>query len=109
MQGNDLKLLVMGVLKDVRVKTIEALDVRTITDITDYMVIATCSSTRQVKALTNEIVMQSKRVGNLPIGVEGQNIGEWALIDLGDVVTHVMTSRTCAIYNLEQLWNITRM
>ena len=109
MQGEDLKLLVMGVLKDVRVKAVEVLDVRTMTDVTDYMVIATCNSTRQVKALADEVVMQVKRVSNQPIGVEGQNIGEWALIDLGDVVTHVMTSRTCAVYNLGQLWSIPKI
>jgi len=76
------------------------------TDVTDLMVIATGKSSRQVKALANEVVMQAKAADIQPMGVEGEDIGEWALVDLGDVIVHIMTPQTRSTYNLEKLWQV---
>ncbi len=106
MQAEDLKLLVIDALEDIKAEDIQVLDVRTMTDVTDYMIIATGKSTRQVKALANEVVSQAKKSGNQPMGVEGEDIGEWALVDLGDVIAHIMTAQTRATYNLEKVWSV---
>jgi len=106
MQAEDLKLLVIDALEDIKAEDIQILDVRTMTDVTDYMIIATGKSTRQVKALANEVVMQAKNADHQPMGVEGEDIGEWALVDLGDVIAHVMTAQTRATYNLEKVWSV---
>ena len=106
MQAEDLKLLVIDALEDIKAENIQVLDVRTMTDFTDYMIIATGKSTRQVKALANEVVIQAKKAGNQPLGVEGEDVGEWALVDLGDVIAHVMTPQTRATYNLEKVWSV---
>lgn len=91
MQAEQLKLLVIDALEDIKAEDIQVLDVTGMTDVTDMMIIATGKSTRQVKALANEVVMQAKAAGIQPLGVEGENIGEWALVDLGDVIAHIMT------------------
>ena len=106
MQAEDLKLLVLDALANIEDEAIQVLDVRALTDVTDYMIIATGKSTRQVKALANEVVKTAKKAGKQPIGVEGEDVGEWALIDLGDVIAHVMTSQTRSTYNLENLWSV---
>jgi ribosome-associated protein len=106
MQADKLKLLVIDALEDIKAQDIQVIDVTKMTDVTDIMVIATGNSTRQVKALANEVVMQAKAAGQQPLGVEGENIGEWALVDLGDVIVHVMTPQTRLTYNLEKLWSV---
>ena len=106
MQAEDLKLLVIDALEDIKAEDIQVLDVRAMTDFTDYMIIATGKSTRQVKALANEVVIQAKKAGNQPLGVEGEDVGEWALVDLGDVIAHVMTPQIRATYNLEKVWSV---
>ncbi len=107
MQAEQLKLLVIEALEEIKADNIEVLDVTNMTDFTDFMIIATGKSTRQVKALANEVVMKAKAAGVQPLGVEGQEVGEWALVDLGDVITHVMTAQTRMMYNLEKLWSVT--
>ena len=106
MRANDLKLLVIDALEDIKAVNIQVLDVSTMTDVTDFMIIATGNSTRQVKALANEVVTQAKAAGIQPMGVEGEDAGEWALVDLGDVITHIMTAQTRSHYNLEKLWQV---
>ncbi len=106
MQADELKLLVIDALEDIKAEDIQILDVMDMTDVTDIMVIATGKSTRQVKALANEVVMQAKAAGIQPMGVEGEDIGEWALVDLGDVIVHIMTPQTRTTYNLEKLWQV---
>jgi ribosome-associated protein len=106
MQAEQLKLLVIDALEDIKAEDIQVLDVTGMTDVTDMMIIATGKSTRQVKALANEVVMQAKAAGIQPLGVEGENIGEWALVDLGDVIAHIMTPQTRLTYNLEKLWSV---
>lgn len=106
MQAKELKLLVIDALEDIKAEDIQILDVTAMTDVTDLMIIATGKSTRQVKALANEVVMQAKAAEIQPFGVEGEDIGEWALVDLGDVIVHIMTPQTRATYNLEKLWQV---
>ncbi|MCX4187589.1 ribosome silencing factor [Methylophaga sp. OBS4] len=106
MEAEQLKLLVIDALEDIKAEDIQVLDVTEMTDVTDIMIIATGKSTRQVKALANEVVMQAKAAGIQPLGVEGENIGEWALVDLGDVIAHIMTPQTRLTYNLEKLWSV---
>lgn len=106
MQADELKLLVIDALEDIKAEDIQVLDVTTMTDVTDVMVIATGKSTRQVKALANEVIMQAKAADVKPMGVEGEDIGEWALVDLGDVIVHIMRPQTRLTYNLEKLWQV---
>lgn len=106
MKVNELKLLVIDALEDIKAEDITVLDVTTMTDVTDFMIIATGKSTRQVKALANQVASQAKAAGVQPLGMEGETIGEWALVDLGDVITHIMTPQTRTTYNLEKLWSV---
>ncbi|NQZ54015.1 MAG: ribosome silencing factor [Piscirickettsiaceae bacterium] len=106
MKVNELKLLVIDALEDIKAEDIQVLDVTTMTDVTDFMIIATGKSTRQVKALANQVTSQAKAAGIQPLGVEGENVGEWALVDLGDVIAHIMTPQTRTTYNLEKLWSV---
>ena len=83
------------------------LDVRHLTTVTDAMAIASGRSDRHVRAIAHAVVEQSKQAGFRPIGVEGANTGEWVLVDLGEIVVHVMLPRVREFYNLEKLWDIT--
>lgn len=104
MQVEQIKLLVIDALEDIKAQDIQVLDVREMTDVTDYMIIASGNSTRQVKALAVNVSTEAKAADIQPMGVEGLDVGEWALVDLGDVIVHVMTPDIRATYNLEKLW-----
>ncbi|AFJ01765.1 Iojap protein [Methylophaga frappieri] len=106
MQAEHLKLLVLDALESIKAQDITVLEVTDMTDVCDYMIIATGNSNRQVKALANEVAVQAKAAGVQPLGIEGEDVGEWALVDLGDVITHIMTAPTRATYNLEKLWRV---
>ena len=106
MQVQELKLLVIDALEDIKAEDITVLDVTEMTDVTDFMIIATGKSTRQVKALAVQVSMQAKAAGFPPLGMEGEDIGEWALVDLGDVIVHIMTPQMRTTYNLEKLWSV---
>ena len=104
MEIEELQKLVIDALEDVKAIDIRVLDVRDRTSITDVMVICSGNTSRQVKALVNSVVEKAKHAGIQPYGVEGDDVGEWALVDLGDVVVHVMQPDIRAFYNLEKLW-----
>lgn len=99
-----LLTVVLGQLDDVKAEDIKVIDVHKKTDITDYMVIATGKSQRHVKSLAEHVVEEVKKHDFRPLGMEGQDSGEWVLVDLGDVVVHIMQAQTRAFYQLEKLW-----
>ncbi len=105
-QETDLKQLVIDALEDLKGNDIQCLDVRNQTDIADYMVIVSGTSSRHVGALVNNVVTEANAVGLKPKGVEGQESGEWILIDLVDVVVHVMNPEAREFYDLERLWTL---
>lgn len=105
-QQVDLKQLVIDALEDLKGNDIQCLDVRKQTDIADYMIIVSGTSSRHVGALVNNVVMEAGEAGLKPKGVEGQESGEWILIDLIDVVVHVMNPEAREFYDLERLWTL---
>lgn len=103
----DLLKLTEITLDDMKAMDITTIDVRGITSIADYMVICSGNSTRHVKAIAGAVVEQSKHSGVQPLGVEGQQDAEWVLVDLADVVVHIMLPKARDFYNLEKLWGTT--
>ena len=104
MQNEQLVQLAIAALEDMKAQDITVIDVQGKTSVTDFMVIASGSSSRHVKSLANEVLEKVKEQGVRPIGSEGLEGGEWALLDLGDVVVHVMKTATRQFYDLERLW-----
>jgi ribosome-associated protein len=104
MNVDQLKDLVVTALDDLKGVDIKSIDVRGKTSITDVMVIASGSSTRQVKSLADHVVERVREAGLQPLSVEGERESNWVLVDLGDVVVHVMLPETRDFYNLEKLW-----
>lgn len=98
--------LVVEALEDVKAVDIRVLDVEGISNFTDRMIIASGSTVRQVKALANSVVVSVKEAGGNVLGQEGENPGDWILLDLGDVVVHIMVPQVRDFYNLEKLWAI---
>ena len=94
----------VAALEDMKGQDITIIDVRGKTSVTDFMVIASGTSSRHVKSMANEVLEKIKEQGVRPIGSEGLDGGEWALLDLGDVVVHVMQVATRQFYDLERLW-----
>ena len=93
-----------NLLADMKAKEIKVLDVRGLSSVTDYMVIASGTSNRHVKAISEYLTEEVKKRGLQPMGVEGREASEWVLVDLGDVVVHVMQPQARAFYDLERLW-----
>jgi ribosome-associated protein len=104
MQSAELKHVIVDALEDLKANNIVDLDVQRLTDVMDYLVIASGSSNRHVKALANNVIDKVKEQGQRPLGVEGQNGAEWVLVDFGDVVVHIMLPATRDFYDLERLW-----
>ncbi len=107
MESVELRDLVVRALEDVKAEDIVCLDVGSQTEIADFMVVASGSSNRQVKALVNNVIVEAKKAGADPIGVEGQETGEWVLVDLNDIIVHVMQPMVRDFYDLERLWSLT--
>ena len=105
-ESEALKNLVIEALEEVKGLQVVALDVEEQTDITDFMIVATGKTGRQVKALTDSVIINAKAAGYVVKGVEGSDTAEWVLIDLGDVICHVMLPKLREFYELERLWNI---
>ncbi|MDM8545018.1 ribosome silencing factor [Candidatus Venteria ishoeyi] len=99
-----LRDLVIDAMEDLKAQDISVLDVRAISDVTDIMIIASGASNRQVAAIANNVVEKAKAQGQQPVGTEGENNSEWVLVDLGDVIAHVMQPEVRAFYQLEKLW-----
>jgi len=104
MHLDKLQQVAGAALEDIKARDIEVIDVRPQTTLYDTMVIASAESNRQVKALANHVRDKLKEAGAPILGVEGEDVGEWVLVDAGDIVVHVMQPAVRAYYNLEELW-----
>ena len=104
MRLNRLQHSAVTALEDIKARDITVLDVRKLTSLYDTLIIASADSARQVKALAQHVRDKLKENGATIIGVEGEESGEWVLIDAGDIVVHVMQPSVRAYYNLEELW-----
>jgi ribosome silencing factor RsfS/YbeB/iojap len=102
-----LKSVVIDALADMKALEVKVLDVRGLTDIADCMVIASGTSDRHVRSVAQRVVEKTKQAGFRPHGVEGQQDGDWVLIDLSEMIVHVMLPRVREFYGLEKLWDIT--
>ncbi len=97
---------VLETLNDLKAQDVSTLDVRAQSSFTDFMVISTGTSRRHVNAIVDAVVVDAKHRGMRVLGIEGQKSAEWVLIDLGDVVVHVMQRDARDFYDLERLWGI---
>jgi ribosome-associated protein len=102
-----LKAVVVDALADMKALEVKVLDVRGLTDIADWMVIASGTSDRHVRSVAQRVVERTKEAGFRPHGVEGQQDSDWVLIDLNEMIVHVMLPRVREFYGLEKLWDIT--
>jgi ribosome-associated protein len=100
-----IKKNVISALEDIKGFDIIDLDVRKLTSITDYMIIASASSTRQTRALAKSVHDKMKELNIEIVGIEGENEGDWILVDIGNIIVHIMTPTTRAYFNLEELWS----
>ncbi|SNS02192.1 ribosome-associated protein [Methylobacillus rhizosphaerae] len=103
----EMKLAVIDALEDIKAFDITVMDVRKLTSLTSYMIVASANSTRQTKAIANNVREKLKEKGAPLQGIEGEKEGEWVLVDLTDIVVHIMVPTARAYYNLEQLWGET--
>ncbi len=104
MRLNKLQKTAVTALEDIKARDIAVLDVRKLTSLYDTLIVASADSNRQVKALAHHVRDQLKEAGAHIIGTEGEESGEWVLVDAGDIVVHVMQPAVRAYYNLEELW-----
>ena len=99
-----LQHIAVAALEDIKARDIQVFDVRRQTSLYDTLIIASADSTRQVRALANHVRDELKSAGATILGVEGEQAGEWVLVDAGDIIVHVMQPAVRAYYNLEELW-----
>jgi ribosome-associated protein len=99
-----LERLVLAALDEMKAVNIKLLDVRELTDIADAMIVASGTSDRHVRAIAQRVVEKAREAGQRPLGIEGEREGEWVLVDLQDVLLHVMLPRVREFYSIEQLW-----
>lgn len=99
-----MSALVTEALEDLKGVNPVTIDVHDLSNVMDYLVICSGTSNRHVKSLAENVVLRAKAAGQAPIGIEGEDVGEWVLVDLGDVVVHVMLPATRDFYDLERLW-----
>ena len=98
------KKLVIEALDDIKAHDIQAIDVRKLTSICDWIIVASADSSRQTRALARHVRDALREAGSSIVGVEGEETGEWILVDAGDIVAHVMQPAVRSYYNLEELW-----
>ena len=101
---SDLKTICMETLNDLKAQDVLVLDIREISDFSDWLIIATASSSRNAKAISNNLVESIKLNEQNLVGIEGQEDSEWILVDCGDVVVNIMQKETREFYDLESLW-----
>ena len=104
LQGKALQDFVIDKIDDLKGQDIIAIDVKGKSSITDCMIICTGTSTRHVVSIADHVVQESRAAGLLPLGVEGEATADWVVVDLGDVIVHVMQEESRRLYELEKLW-----
>ena len=105
MQGQELLAFIVDKIDDMKGRDIITLDVRGKSSITDCMIICSCNSNRHVRSIADHVAAELRHSGVELLGVEGGDVGEWVLVDAGDVIIHVMQDETRALYQLEKLWS----
>src|SRR3954454_16322335 len=105
-RASPLQDVVTAALDDMKAVNVKVLDVRGLTDIADTMIIASGNSDRHVRSIADRIVEHAKKAGFRPMGVEGERDGEWVLVDLQDIIVHIMLPRVREFYRLESLWDV---
>ncbi len=103
---DELKQMSLDALDDLKAEDITILDVRGKTTVTDWIIVASGSSSRHVKSIANSVISAAKEANRAPLGSEGEDEGEWVLVDLGDVIVHVMQRQVREYYDLESLWSV---
>lgn len=98
--------IAVAALEDMKAVNVRILDVRKLTDVTDTMIVATGTSDRHVKSIADRVVERCRNAGHRPYGIEGDREGEWVLVDLQDLIVHVMLPRIREFYGLEKLWDL---
>jgi ribosome-associated protein len=104
LQPEAIKKIALQALDELKAEAVVVLDVRGHASFTDFMIFASGKSTRHVKSIANEVIEAAKKANLPPLGVEGEDVGEWVLVDLGDAIVHVMLPDTRRFYELEKLW-----
>jgi len=102
-----LKQLILTAIDDMKGTDVIELDVKDKTSVTDRLIIASGTSSRHVKSIASNVAVETKKHGYKPLGVEGEDQGEWVLVDLGDIVVHIMQPHIRQFYDLEKLWSFT--
>ena len=105
-EGPDLLATAQQALEYLKAVDPVVLDVRELSSVMDWLIVASGTSSRHVKSLANNVIMKARQQGVRPLGVEGERVGEWVLVDFGDVVVHVMQPAARSFYDLERLWSI---
>jgi ribosome-associated protein len=105
-QSKKLMALARDALSEFKARDVKVLDVRQLTSIADYMIVASGTSDRHVKSMAERLVLRASEAGCPPLGIEGTGSGEWVLVDLADVVVHIMQPQTREFYKLESLWDM---
>jgi len=101
----ELKQLILTTLDDMKAEDIVELDVNGKTSVTDLLIIASGTSSRHVKSIASNVAVEAKKQGSQPLGIEGEGEGEWVLVDMGDIIVHVMQPHVRQFYDLEKLWS----
>lgn len=104
MENTALKAFVIEKLEDMKGRDITVLDISKKSSFADYMIVCSGNSNRHVKSIAQSIAMECRAEGVEPLGIEGNDVGEWSLVDLGEIIVHVMTDPTRDLYQLEELW-----
>jgi len=106
---DELKQLTVASLEDLKAEDITVINVIGKTSVTDYIIIASGSSSRHVKSIANNVSVEVRKAGQTVLGSEGEVEGEWVLVDLGDIIVHVMQRQVREYYDLESLWSVEAM
>lgn len=107
MQVEQLKELIINAIEDLKGSDVKVLDIKHLSSVSDYMIICSGRSNRHVKSIADNIIVEAKKNGAPAMSTQGKETGEWVLVDLGDIVAHVMQPNIRDLYNLESLWEMT--